>query len=192
MALFGSALSGITLPGNSGDGTYDPDTVDYVGFRNPFEDMFAQTSSSRSPWDYMYSRTAGRLANPPKDLNSLFNLGNAGPTTRTVEGQGIFSDLNKNQTWDQGEQYDPSSSIWNNWMSQQDTMQEKTTPTAAGIGYVPQNQEQQDYQNAVTMGEYSGDPLTQAERDQYASVATPKKTWKTEMAAGNDWLGDLF
>ena len=119
--------------------------------------------------------------------------GTGGPSTRTVQGQGIFTDLNANQVWGGGENYDPASSVWNGWMSAQDAMQTPTTATTAGIGYVPTDQSQQDYQNALTMADYTDTPLTAEQQQQYSSAATPpKKTWKTEREAGNDWLGDIF
>lgn len=162
--------------------SYSPDntlgTMDFTGLRTPF------ISRSNFPDYFGSSNLQKRLFADP--------TGVGGPSTRTVEGQGIFTDLNANQVWDQGESYNPSSSIWNGWMSQQDAMQNPTTPTTAGIGSVPTTQEQQNYQNALTYADWSGDPLTAEEQSQYSSAAYPKHNWKTERAAGNDWLGDLF
>lgn len=158
------------------------DSVDYVGFYNPIQ-QFQNKLSPATSRTYLPSLQNRLFADP---------VGTGGPTTRTVQGQGIFTDLNSNQLWNQGENYNPADSIWNNWMSAQDAMQDPTTPTTEGLGYVPTTQAQQDYQNALTMADYTDTPLTAEQSSQYASAANPKKTWKTEMASGNDWLGDLF
>ena len=175
------------------------DNANPLGEENPYLDGDTSISGGLlgsnpdSPWNFWNKvRDTGSNFTLRNLGSSLFNLGKGGPNTRSVEGQGAFTDLNRNQVWDQGENYDPASSVWNGWMSAQNTMQDPGDPTTAGLGYVPKTQPQQDYQNALTMADYTDTPLSAEQQEQYASAANPKHTWKTEMASGNDWLGDLF
>lgn len=157
--------------------------------------LTARTESDTIPYNYGYSDfgDSGYLnlfgMSPETPVtggagtsggSDLFNLGgNYGPTTRTVEGKGIFTDLNADMVANPGEKYDPSSSIWNGWMSQQNSMQQQTTPTSEGLGYVPTNQDEQDYQNALTMSNYTNTPLTTEQTEQF-SLST------------NPWFGDAY
>lgn len=147
---------------------------------------------------YGNTRVGGTMSTPPSSLNGiLMSPGYQDVTAQTTLDKGgnafQWQDMNMDHVYNPGEEYDPRSSVWNGWMNQQDAAQNPTTPTTAGLGYVPQSQEQQNYQNAMTYADWSGDPLTAAERGTYeAAMTPPKHTWKTERAAGNDWLGDLF
>jgi len=149
-----------------------------------------------------YSLSSGFTPSTPTGYSSSTSGGNiyspgyqdvTAQTTMDANNQAFqWQDMNMDHVYNPGEEYDPRSSVWNGWMNQQDAVQNPTTPTTATTGYVPTTQAQQDFQNAGTMADWSGNPLTQEQINQYSSVATPKKTWKTERAAGNDWLGDIF